>query len=292
MNITLIVNKHSGKGRGSLILPAVTERLLSKGHTLSLYETINRKQTIEKVKSIANECDLLICMGGDGTLNEVVNGYIQAESQTPLGYIPTGSTNDFASNYKFNSKPVDAVDRILNMNTHRVDIGDFSSSYFCYVAATGAFSEVSYQTSQKMKNLLGHLAYILEGIKSVANIKALQLEVDVDGELYSGSFLICTVSNSNTVGGIFHFSDGLVSFNDGLFEIVLVSEPKKNGDYMVLFSDLVSGNFNSPFIKVINGKQATIRSQTPIPWSLDGEFGGKTTEATVSNLHKKLNLII
>ncbi|MEG1742846.1 MAG: YegS/Rv2252/BmrU family lipid kinase, partial [Clostridia bacterium] len=259
---------------------------------LEIYETKEKTLTVETAAENANNCDMLLCMGGDGTLNEVVSGYIKAKSQTPLGYIPTGSTNDFASNYKLSRKPIAALRKILKMNITPADVGFFNGKSFCYVAAAGAFSEVSYATSQKLKNLLGHLAYILEGIKSVSKIKPMKLKIETNEKVYEGSYLVCTVSNSTTIGGIFHFDDDLVSLNDGVFETVLVSEPQKSAEYLALFQELLMGDFAGKYITVINSSEVKITSESPLAWSLDGEYGGEYCSTNIKNLHKKLNLIV
>jgi diacylglycerol kinase (ATP) len=298
MNILIVANYKSGKGKCASIVPVVESELKKLSHTYEVYRTETKKATIGKVREESFSRDLIICLGGDGTLNEVVNGVIESGSGIPVGYIPCGSTNDFATNYKLKNDPKAAVAEILKLNIFKTDIGDFRGSdssesmKFCYVAATGAFSEASYSTSQKAKNALGHPAYILEGIKSLPNIRPMKLKVTCGDESREGVYLICTVSNSKTVGGVFHFTEGMVGFDDGVFEIALVSNPKNSGDFIKLVTDLIKGDLTSSYITVLRGSEVTIHSEAPIAWSLDGEYGGTHENMTFRVLPGALSLAI
>lgn len=291
MKILAIVNLFSGKGKGREYLK-VLQNELKDGNELKIYLTKDKPHTVNFVKNYCRDFDMIVVVGGDGTLNEVVNGCMAAKSDVPVGYIPAGSTNDFATTLKLVRDPVEACRSFLKMNTKPLDVGVFNGRYFTYVAAAGAFSETSYATSTELKNKLGHFAYILGGIASVPTIRPQHMRVEVDGRVFEGDYLLTMISNSTSVGGVFSYEDTLVSLDDGKFEIALLREPEMIYELGSLLKDVLLHKYNGDYIEFASGSHIRIDSPKEIPWSLDGEFGGAYTAMEIDNIHKALKLLI
>lgn len=291
MKILVIANLNSGKGKAKEYLPVV-KRELKPNNELKIYLTKDKEHTIKFVTKNCTKFDMLVVLGGDGTMNEVVNGYIAAGCTTPVGYIPTGSTNDYATTLKLTKDPAEACRNFLKYNTRKIDVGVFNDRYFTYVAAAGAFSEASYATPPELKQKLGHFAYILGGVKSLTNIKPLHLRLTVDGTVLEDDYLIVLISNSTSVGGVFSFEESIVMLDDGKFEVALLKEPEEHIEIGSLIKDVLVRNYNGDYITLISGSEITIESPTPVAWSLDGEFGGEHTVMKVENKHCALNLLV
>ena len=181
---------------------------------------------IKKVRKNAEKYDLVVCSGGDGTLDEVVTGMEQSEVNVPIGYIPAGSTNDFANSLGIPKNMEEAARVAVNGTPFPCDVGGFNGDTFVYVAAFGLFTEVSYQTSQQMKNILGHAAYILEGAKHLMDITSYRMKVSHDGEIIEDEFIYGMVTNSLSVGGFKGISGPDVLLDDRPFEVTLIKNPK------------------------------------------------------------------
>lgn len=291
MKILAIVNLFSGKGKGREYLK-ILQSELKEGNELKIYLTKDKEHTVNFVKEHCGSFDMMVVVGGDGTLNEVVSGYMASSSKTPIGYIPAGSTNDFATTLKLVRDPREACRSFLRMNTRSLDIGVFNERYFTYVAAAGAFSETSYSTPTGLKNKFGHLAYIFGGIASVPTIRPQHMRVEVDGRVFEGDYLIAMISNSTSVGGVFSYEETLVSLNDGKFEVALLKEPDMIYEFGSLLKDVLTHKYNGDYIEFASGSHIRIDSPKPIPWSLDGEFGGAYTAMDIENLHEVLDLLV
>lgn len=291
MKAFVVFNYASGKGKCQTIAPVVRRILDENKIDYTVFETVNKETDIRTIRENINKNDFLICAGGDGTVNEVLNAVIAEDSHTPIGYIPCGSTNDFAANYALTSNPEQAMARILQMKPKAIDVGCLNGSCFCYVSAAGAFSEVSYATSRSKKQMLGKAAYILEGAKSIPKIKSISLKAETNGEVFEGNYLICTFSNSSRIGGIFKFADGMVDYSDGQMELALIEDPANPAEFIILLGDLMRGNYQNKYIHVIRTDYVKITSEQPISWSLDGEFGGSFNETEISTLGRRFSLL-
>lgn len=291
MKAFIVANYVSGVGKCARFMPTVEHFLQKEGIEYTVFRTVDKETDIRTVRGNINNCDLLICLGGDGTVNEVINAALAEDSKTPIGYIPCGSTNDFATNYSLPTNPAEAMKRILKMNAKPIDVGCLNNRYFCYVAAAGAFSEVSYETRREKKRILGKAAYLFEGARSVPKIKAISLHVEADGEVFEGRYLICTFSNSSRIGGIFHFAKGMVDYSDGKMELALVEDPGNAADFLLLLHDLVIGNFQNKYIHIVRADRVRITSDDEIAWSLDGEYGGSYRETELFVLNRRFLLL-
>ena len=238
------------------------------------------------------DVELFVCSGGDGTLNSVISGIMRLEKRPEIGYLPAGSTNDFARSLKIPANLTKAAQDVVSGKSYGVDIGKFGDErYFVYIAAFGAFTEVSYSTPQDIKNVLGHQAYILESIKALGNLKSYRMHLTWDDGETDGEFIFGMVTNTTSVGGFRGLAPKDVSFHDGLFEGVFIRTPKTPADLPNIISGLLlfPEQENKDVIRVKSSK-FTVTAKEEIPWVLDGEFGGSVTEAKIENVKEAVTL--
>ena len=261
------------------------------------YEIIIRstqapRDAYEKAKEYANSVDMIVCSGGDGTLDEVVTGIMEAESSVPIGYIPAGSTNDFANSLFMPKNMTKVAEMIMEEELYHCDIGRFNQKTFAYVAAFGLFTDVSYETDQDLKNVLGHVAYVLEGVKRLFDIKSYHMKVTSDEVQAEDDFIVGMITNSRSVGGFKNLTGKNVDMNDGLFEVTLIAHPKNPLQLQEIITALVMAEDNTDLIYSFKTKKLTIESDEEVPWTLDGEFGGNHSYVEIENRHKALNLYL
>lgn len=261
------------------------------------YEIIIRatqapRDAYEKAKEYADSVDLIVCSGGDGTLDEVVTGISEKNSNVPIGYIPAGSTNDFANSLFMPKSMVKAAEMIMEEELYHCDIGRFNNKTFAYVAAFGLFTDVSYETDQDLKNVLGHVAYILEGMKRLFDIKSYYMKVTSEEVQAEDDFIVGMITNSRSVGGFKNLTGKNVDMNDGLFEVTLIKRPKNPIQLQEIMTALVMAEDNTDMIYSFKTKKITIETEEEVPWTLDGEFGGDHKYVEIENRHKALNLYL
>lgn len=291
--VLIIVNPHAGKGMIKRYLCDVIDLFVKNKWCVSVITTQAKGEAAQLASEAADQYDLLVCSGGDGTLNEVVSGLVKDCKHIPIGYLPAGTTNDFASSLQIpkNNLPA-AAQQIINGKRFLCDVGKFNDHVFMYVAAFGAFTEVSYTTPQDFKNNFGRAAYILEGIKSLTNIMTYHLKVECENELIEGDFIYGQISNSTSVGGFQAMSLKDVQLDDGLFELLLVHRPNNLLDLQTIVAALLTQDENSSWLVYRKLSKVKIVSETPVPWTLDGEFGGNHYAMTISNLPKAVEFIV
>ena len=244
-------------------------------------------------EELADEYDLIVCSGGDGTLDEVVTGLIRSDSLTPVGYIPAGSTNDFAQSLQIPSNMVKAAETVVNGRAFPCDVGAFNDDTFIYVAAFGLFTDVSYQTNQRLKNIFGHAAYVMEGAKRLYDIPSYYLEVEVNGETIRDEFIYGMVSNSVSVGGVKNLMSQTVELDDGLFEVMLIRMPQNPLQLNEIMTNLVMPkSCDTPYIFTCKTDHIEIRSEDAVPWTLDGEFGGEHKEVQINNRCRRITFMV
>ena len=261
------------------------------GCQVNIHTTLHKGDALTFTRDNIPEHDLVICCGGDGTLNEVVNGMMLSNKRLPLGYIPLGTTNDFAKSLKLPHNVNKAVKNIAEGEPRPFDLGSFNDKYFSYIASFGAFTKTSYSTPQKLKNKFGHSAYIIEGVKELSDIHPFKVKIKYDGNIIEDEFILGAISNSASIAGIFKLNKNIVDFNDGKFEVILVKDPKSLYGLGKLFKDFMSQKYTNDNITILHARNIEIISENPIPWTLDGEFGGETKVANIKNLHSVLSLI-
>ena len=287
-----VFNPKAGKGRIKMHLLDIVDIFSSHDYEVIIRATQAPKDAYEKAKEYADSVDLIVCSGGDGTLDEVVTGITEKNSNVPIGYIPAGSTNDFANSLFMPKSMVKAAQMIMEEKLYHCDIGRFNSKTFAYVAAFGLFTDVSYETDQDLKNVLGHVAYLLEGVKRLFDIKSYHMKVTSEEIQVEDDFIVGMITNSRSVGGFKNLTGKNVDMNDGLFEVTLIRHPKNPLLLQEIMTALVMAEDNTDMIYSFKSKKLTIETEEEVPWTLDGEFGGDHTYVEIENRHKALNLYL
>ena len=289
--LLFVVNGHSGKGQIKNKLLDIIDIMIKEGYHVQVHTTQEREDATKVVREQAKYYDLVVCSGGDGTLDEAVTGMMQSEVRTPLGYIPAGSTNDFANSLEIPKDMIQAAKTAVLGVPFSCDVGEFNGDYFIYVAAFGIFTDVSYATSQELKNALGHVAYILEGAKRLHTIKSYHMRVEYDGNEIEGDFLLGMITNSTSVGGFKNMTGKDVKLDDGMFEVTLIHKPK-NIELNTIIASLTNLKDETDLIDSFRADSVKFYSEEEIPWTLDGEFGGDHKEVQIKDHCKAVDIMI
>lgn len=287
--LLLLVNPKAGKTDVKQNLMEIIDILVKAEWKVIIRTTQYSGEVTTLIRTEGEQYDMIVCAGGDGTLNEAVCGLVALEHQPMLGYIPAGTTNDFATSLNL---PKNNLLKAAEIVAHGVpfycDAGLFNLRPFVYVAAFGIFTEVSYSTPQQNKNMLGHAAYILEGIKSLTDVKTHELVISIDGDVISGEFLFGMVSNSISVGGFKMNSKSKIAMNDGLLEVVLVRKPRNPAELQGAITALLRSDFTTlneqgeTCLYTFRTQKLQVFSKDAVPWTLDGEYGGDLEHVTIS----------
>lgn len=288
-----VFNPRSGKEQIRGYLLEILDLFTKEGFQIRVHVTQCQGDAARVVEQSGQDADLIVCSGGDGTLNETVSGMMKLEHCPLLGYIPAGSTNDFAASLAIPRRMTLAASNIVTGSPFSVDCGSFCDDrYFMYIAAFGALTEVSYQTPQDRKNILGHQAYMLEGVKSLAGIKPYSMRVEWEDQVLEEDFAFGMVTNTYQVGGFKGLVNQSVALNDGLFEVLLIRMPRTPAD----LSNIISYMFlrEAPNEYVYKFKTSSIRfySPGPVDWVLDGEYGGARTQVEIRNLKERVPILL
>jgi YegS/Rv2252/BmrU family lipid kinase len=288
-----IVNPIAGRFYPKNNLKRVIQLFRDHGYSVTMRKTDSRGHATELVIKHGNNQDIIVCSGGDGTLNEVISGVMRLGNNTTLGYIPSGTTNDFASSLNISDRMDTAAMTILNGHPRTVDIGLFGDKrYFSYIASFGAFTGSSYTTPQSYKNLIGHLAYVLDGVRDLHNIRPYHVRVESEGQTYEGDYLFGAVSNSISIGGLLKLDSSTVDLNDGLFEIILIKTPKTPLELSRMLLSITKREYNDNSIQIIKAREATFYMDEPIPWSIDGEYEAATSMVKIQNIPNAINIMV
>lgn len=290
--LLFVYNPNAGKGLLKPRLSDVLDIFVKAGYELAVYPTQSYKDAYQKIKNMKDEYDLVVCSGGDGTLDEVVTGMMQRKHKVPIGYIPTGTTNDFASSLHISRDILSAANTAVNGKAFSCDVGTFNHDIFVYVAAFGLFTDVSYQTNQSLKNTLGHIAYVLEGAKRLLNIPSYKIKVTYDGKTIEDEFMIGMVTNSKSVAGFRSIMGKKVLFDDGEFEVMLIKKPKNPLELQEIITSLLAESFDTKCMYTFKASQIIFEAETEIPWTLDGEFGGSHDKVKICNKKRALQIMI
>ena len=287
-----VFNPKAGKGKIKTNLLEIVDIFNKGGYEVTIYSTQKPRDAYEKAKEYEDKVDLIVCSGGDGTLDEVVTGIMEKKSSVPIGYIPAGSTNDFANSLFMPKSMTEAASMIMEEELYHCDIGRFNNQSFTYIAAFGLFTDVAYQTDQDLKNILGHVAYLLEGVKRLFDIKSYHMKIESEEVNAEDDFIFGMVTNSRSVGGFKNLTGKNVDMNDGLFEVTLIRHPKNPLQLQEIMTALVMAEDNTDMIYSFKSKKLMIETEEEVPWTLDGEFGGDHTYVEIENRHKALNLYL
>lgn len=293
--LLLIYNPVSGKAMIKTYLADIIDIYSNHNYCVTVHPTKCAFDGYEYIKSNAADYDVVSVCGGDGMLNEAVSALmcVDAQRRPPLAYLPAGSTNDFAGTVGL---PLDlrrAAKMIVDGTPFFCDAGMLNEKYFAYVAAFGAFTSVSYDTSQEFKNIFGHLAYIMEGIRQLPSIKPCHMRIKFDDILIEDDFLYGMVSNSLQVAGVKNNLGTAISLNDGLFEVLLLKKPQNAVGYQNIITALLTQSVDkTEDIISFKASKITFETDEEIPWTVDGEFGGNIRTAQITNLHRAFSVIV
>lgn len=289
--LLLILNPTSGTKKAAKNLPDIISVFNRADYDVHVYVTARRGDAVEAVKKFGGRVELIVCCGGDGTLNETVTGLIESGFETPIGYIPSGSTNDFANSLRLSGDVVEAARQIVNGMPKRYDIGCFGDRYFTYIASFGLFTKVSYATPQSIKNALGHTAYVLEGIQELSSIRSEHLKFELDGEIFEDNYLFGAICNSTNVGGILKLNPEMVDMSDGKFELLLIRSPKDAAELHECVVSIRTQTYDCGMITFRKASKIRVFERSELVWSLDGERATGSEDIVIENMHERITLI-
>ncbi|MDO4333274.1 MAG: YegS/Rv2252/BmrU family lipid kinase [Eubacteriales bacterium] len=289
--LLFIFNPKAGKGQIRNHLLDIIDIFVKAGYEVTARPTQYAGEAAEIAAEAAKKYDLVVCSGGDGTLDEVVTGIMKTAPQVPVGYIPAGSTNDFANSLRIPKSMKRAAEAAVSGELYACDVGAFNDSTFVYIAAFGLFTDVSYETRQEMKNVLGHMAYILEGMKKLAAVKSYHMKITTQDTVIEDDFLYGMVTNSTSVGGFRGITGKFVNLSDGVFEVTLVKRPKNLEDLNQILGALTMRDIDAAQMYCFKTSRIKFETDEELAWTLDGEFGGKHTEVVIENRKQALKIM-
>ncbi len=291
--LLLIANPKAGRGKNSAALFDAAWAFSKAGYLVSVRKPEHYGDITRIAAEFGSRFDLIVCCGGDGTLSSTISGIMQLPSpRPPIGYLPGGSTNDFALSLGLPLTIEEAAEQVLTGQPHSLDLGQFNERQFVYVASFGAFTRASYAAPQEIKNALGYFAYILEGAKDLDTLHPYHVHIDADGEVFEGDYLFGAVSNSTSIAGKMKISQNIVAMDDGEFELVLVPHVRSLEDLSRLLLTLMYKEFDPNYVIVRHVKKVTFRTEDDIPWSLDGEYAPSAPEVRIEILHHAYDLVL
>ena len=288
----IILNPCAGVKKANKFLTEIIALFCESGYTCTVQITTRELNGHQIVCQIGEGHDLIVCIGGDGTYNEVVSGVIDAGLKCKIGYIPAGSTNDFGASLGLSKVIMTAANDIVSGRTQNFDVGSFNGRKFTYVASCGAFTDTSYSTPTNLKNALGHLAYIIQGLSSALDLKPIHLTITANGETYDDDYLFAGICNSTSLGGIVKIDEKYVDMNDGLFEVLLVRSPKNIGEWAAALHDLNAKKYeDSDILTLFSASKIEITTDSSVDWSLDGEKQSGCEKIVIEKIRDAIELI-
>lgn len=290
--LLFIMNPFSGQKKANKVLPEILMLFAQAGYDIRTAMTTGPGAATRYAALWGKESDLVVCCGGDGTLNETITGLLMAHCDTPIGYIPSGTTNDFASSLKLNHNPLQAARDILEGEAVPYDAGKFDERYFAYVASFGAFTKSSYAVPQNIKNALGHTAYILGGISELSQLRNEHVRMQIDGEIIEDDYIFGAICNSTSIGGILTLDPKRVDMGDGVFEVMLVRAPRSLAEITECITAVQTQQYDKcAMITFRTARSIKVNADPFMAWSLDGEKADGYQEVHVENLHHAIRLI-
>ncbi len=291
--IFLVGNPCSGKKKLKKNLLDIVSVFSGAGYDVTVYPTKSRGDATDVVRELSDEYSTIVCVGGDGTLNEVITGMMHNKNSYKLAYVPAGTLNEWSSSLHISRNILEAAKDIPNGKIITLDIGKFEDKFFTYTASFGAFTDASYATSQKVKNIFGHAAYIFHGAKSLTKIRSYEMSFMHDGEKIEGKFIFGAVTNSLSVGGIIKLDENTVELNDGLFEVLLVRKPARGGRLRHIAKGILKKDFSNPAFEFFKTDKLIIRAEKGMSWTLDGEQAVvEGDEFEIDNLHSAISFFV
>ena len=289
--LLFIMNPFAGQKKANKVLPEILMLFTEAGYEINISMTTGPGAATQLAAERGGMADLVVCCGGDGTLNETIAGLLDAGLDVPVGYIPSGTTNDFASSLNLSHNPIQAAKDILEGEPVAYDICKFGDRYFCYVASFGAFTKASYAVPQTLKNALGHTAYVLGGISELSQIRNEHVRMEIDGEVVEDDFLFGAICNSTSVGGILTLPQDQVDMGDGIFEVMLIRAPRHINEIADCILAVQNQTYNCGMITFRPAKAVKILADPSMAWTLDGEKADGYREIPVENLHHAVKIM-
>lgn len=286
-----VVNPYAGVRKINRYLSDVIGIFNRAEYEVITYMTAGRSDATRYVQANAHQVDIVVCAGGDGTFNETITGVLCSGADVPVGYIPCGSTNDFAASLKLSNNILQAAKDIVMGIPVSYDVGQFGDRYFSYVASFGAFTRASYATPQSVKNALGHTAYLLEGIQELSQLKSERVRIETEDKVFEDNYLFGAISNSISVGGILKLDPKQVDMRDGQFELLLVRAPRDVMEISECIQALQNKTYNCAMITFARANKLRVIADAAMPWTLDGERENGHEEVSVVNLRHAIRLI-
>lgn len=290
--LLFIYNPKAGKAQIKSKLADILDIFAEAEYEITVVPTRKRDDARLAIAGRSKKYDLVVCSGGDGTLDEVVTGMMQSGFRTPIGYIPAGSTNDFGGSLGLPKNMVQAAQTIVSGRNFPCDVGSFNTDTFVYIAAFGLFTDVSYETEQEVKNVLGHMAYLLEGMKRLSAIRSFPMKVSYDDQVIEDDFIFGMITNSTSVGGFKNITGKNVKLDDGVFEVTLIRRPKNPIELNNIMISLVNRDIDMGAMYCFRTDRVVLESKEPVAWTLDGENGGNHERVEIRNLHQAIEIMV
>ena len=288
--LLFIYNPRAGKGQIRNNLLDIIDTFVKAGYVVTARPTQYAGEAVELAADRTAKYDLVVCSGGDGTLDEVVTGIMKSVRRRPIGYIPAGSTNDFAQSLNIPKNMAEAAKIAVSGRMFACDVGSFNEKTFVYIAAFGLFTEVSYETSQDVKNVLGHMAYLLEGMKRLSAIRSYPMRITYGDTTIVDDFIFGMVTNSASVGGFKRITGKNVRLDDGVFEVTLIKRPKNPIELNNIMVSLLNRDIDTDAMYCFRTSKVEITSAEPLSWTLDGEYGGTHTKVVIENICRGVDI--
>ena len=290
--LLFIVNPRAGKTKSSAPLFDAVATFGKAGYLVKVALTQAAGDAARFAAQWGGDFDLVVCAGGDGTLNGTLSGLMQLETRPPVGYLPNGSTNDFAASLRIPATVPEAARAVVEGTPRPLDLGTHNDRYFSYVASFGAFTKASYSAPQETKNALGHFAYILEGMKDLNSLRPYRIRVTADGEVLDGDYLFGAVCNSTSIGGLMKLDPERVVLDDGKFELLLIPSPKTPLELQNLMLALLNQHYDSEGLVFRHISSLHLETEEDLPWSLDGEYAPSTPSVDIVNRQGALRILL
>lgn len=291
-NILIIVNPNAGKGKVQKRIHKIASNFAKQDYVVDIIYTKINYSAASIIRDYKGNLDLIVCCGGDGTLNDLINAVMKLKKKPKISFIPLGTMNDFANTIGLYRFKFWLPNNMKNAEEVKIDIGKFNEKYFNYVAAFGAFTMVPYVTRQSLKRLFGKAAYFIVATKYLKKIKAYNLEVNVDGNVTKGNFIYGSISNSKSIAGFQWFRKREINLSDGKYEVILVRKPKKKTGIISIAINILFKRYNNKNFVFLQGSNIKIMPKTHLNWTLDGEYGGRKKQVEIINNKEALTMVI
>lgn len=290
--VLLIVNPKSGDGIAVRWVADMVSMLSKKYDFVTVYFSKKQGDILNIASGYSGEYEAMVVVGGDGSLNEAIGGILLSGTDIDLGYVPTGTVNDFATSHGIPKNIKMALEKIADGEPKKCDVGSLNGRFFSYVAAFGAFTDVAYLTSQKSKETFGKIAYVAEAATRILKLKPIKMTYELGGERISGEYIYGMASNSKTIGGIvFYGSEGEEFLRDGELEITLVKYPFSSSELSAALVGLINPSANTKQVVKFRASSIKFEFEEETPFTVDGEFGGSFSSVDIKNIEGALSLI-